>query len=261
VGVSPGLACVVGSFGRTWIAMVTFNPATGPLGKIFHEATEVPNREDKQQWERTTVAFVPTFLATLFDPKGNPDHTSEKRVLIGRSEAPAGHQDKPLVINPATRSVEVLADNGPWTDTIQFWTVHEGALYWAWPTRRTSYENARPNIYRIALPDLKRTTLAEHVYDGEEAYRDMLTFYDGRVHLLARQWWCADAVDKPFRALRGDVPMRFRLPPPGHSVSELSNKETERIEGLLHSNHYGLLAQVRRNSPPSSTCQVIFPKE
>ena len=63
--VAPGKVCIAAGYGRAWIAMVTLDPGGDHKVNVFHRATEPQLRDDRNQWKRTTVAFLPAHMATL----------------------------------------------------------------------------------------------------------------------------------------------------------------------------------------------------
>lgn len=115
--IAPGQACVVGAFGRTWIATLTFDP-NRPNGSsehvdVFHEARQewFSNKNGVRQIsESLGRAFYPQFAEVV--ETGQP---KRRLVLIGR-HASAGvmsELEDVIVADPANRTVRVLPVDWP----------------------------------------------------------------------------------------------------------------------------------------------------
>ena len=264
----PGRACVAGYFGRTWLAMATFDPQVGPVQgrsiKVFHEARDVGNEEDKTQWQSPSVAFQPAYMFALTDPAAR-DGKASQRVLIGRGGSTINVNHHPLLVDVDMLKVSVIADEGCWQEACAYEgsydsTIAEGgAVYWAWPTRRRSEEPFAPTVYRMGFPDFKRETVMTRAHTGREAtYRDRVFFHAGHFFIAARQWYVSDGPGKPFRMLRGDVPERmdierlFRGP---RATAPVTPEDTEAVVAVCKSNHYGLVCV----SSIGRMYQVSFP--
>ena len=108
--VSPGRACVADGFGRSWLALVRYDPkAAKPVSvDVFHEA--------RRTWDGTAgfaadpgAVFQPDSMVLLAD-KPATDRGARRRILISRSDG--GHSDvcrHPLLADPDLRSVSVVA--------------------------------------------------------------------------------------------------------------------------------------------------------
>jgi hypothetical protein len=103
----PGLVCVAGTFGRSWIAMATFDPARSASVKIFHEARDVVDEKDQKQGDRTTAAFRPVWMQTL---KSKPDAGGKvtQRVIIGRGSQSWRIESRSLLVDPEKLTVELV---------------------------------------------------------------------------------------------------------------------------------------------------------
>jgi hypothetical protein len=225
----PGQVCVAGTFGRTWLALVTFDPQAGKSVRVFHEARDVADGEDKQQWQRTSVAFAPAYMFTL---TGEPDAAGNRpqRVIIGRECQSADVWYHPLLVNPESLAVEVLADKVDPAEPEGF-AVHAGALHWPWPARKDASDpNTSPSLWKVGFPNFTRTRVAEHVYEGR-AQRFAIAFDGPQVHVVGDRWFTARALGEPFRPLPGP------LPGPGFAQQPV----------LWRSNHYGWLLQLKHS--------------
>ncbi|MBN9521192.1 hypothetical protein J0H58_22175 [bacterium] len=115
--IGPGRACVVGSFGQTWVGVAALDSGAGRVAvKVIHEAREAQVQNDATQLARTTVDFVPQFVHTIRG-RLRDDGGAETRVLIGRGwplpgngTMNSGLVGRPLVVDPDRGSVAVLRD-------------------------------------------------------------------------------------------------------------------------------------------------------
>jgi hypothetical protein len=120
---SSGRVCLAGSFGRSWLAIATFDPKGTKTVKVFHEAREAPEANAKDQWARTTIAFEPAGMFTLAGDKG------AQRVLIGRRCRDHQVAQHPLLVDPHTLTVEVMKDEVS-PQKLQRGQVRNGAVYY-----------------------------------------------------------------------------------------------------------------------------------
>ena len=232
--VAPGKACVAGWFGRTWLAMVSFEPGAGKSVKVFHEAREVPDEKLADQWKGTAAAFQPSYMYTLKDGPDDDDRAA-RRVLIGRNPtAPnIGLIEHPLLVDPGSLKVEP-ARNKVWPGKVAW---RDGAIFWAWPTG-SSPAGADLALYRFGFPDFERALVAPHVHVGRSQL-GAVAFDGRRTHVVGDAWWTQDAPGEPFRRLRGEIP-EFKVHVEPH---------------LVRSAHYGLVL-IRQYAKPY---QVTFP--
>ncbi|HUE72931.1 MAG TPA: hypothetical protein VMP01_18745 [Pirellulaceae bacterium] len=213
---SPGKSLLVGTFGQTWLAIATFDPDKGPSVKVIHECVEQAVSGDDQQWKSSKLAFQPQYLATLSGKMDGAENV-EQRVLVGRSARGGAHLH-PLLVNPETNQVEVLAAE---FTAFAFGRpfAYEGALYASIGSPKGR------SIWRTGFSDFHPKLLAEHPLKGNH-----ITWSIGleanRVHLIHDQWYTAPSWDKPLVPLRGKLPWT----------------RDDHI-GLLRSNHYGWIVQ------------------
>ena len=241
VGLSPGHACVAGYLGRSYLALVAFDPSAGapqPASvKIFHEAKEPPDGADRDQWKRTTPAFVPGYMLklvhrTTVDP-GGPE---ERRILVGRSSAAGDVWYHPLLVDPDRLTVSVIADKvdpGPQSS----FAVEDGVVYWAWSTlRNSSKTSTSPTLWRLGFPDFRKSVVAEHVYEGA-AERFTVWLSPNRSIVVGDHLWVADrkpgdAPHGPFQPLRGTMADSFIIVAPQ----------------LVQTNYHGMLVRGEREN-------------
>ncbi len=214
-----GRLCVVGSFGRTWVATASFDPSIGKATvKVIHEAREAQDATRAEQMEQTTVDFQPAFAFTLAGPP-KPDGMIERRVVIGRGVAIAGAGKltsqligRPLVIDPDRGSVSVLKGfSEPQTSFLRFNFLAA--------TDREAYgiRIARPKgmppsceLLRMGMPDLAWKSIGPArpanppLKEQDSPSLLASTIHDGRIHCIVLisdfspqstgshlEWWVA----------------------------------------------------------------------
>ena len=270
----PGRACVAGSFGRGWVALVEFDGATGAATvKPFHEAKQVPNAKSETQWERADVAFAPTWMFTLTDRPTGPNQPGEsgaaQRVVIGRGggeRGTVGMIGHPLVVDPERLTVEVLRDECVWSqEEPEHMTCDGGALYWASPEGFDPATRTLTTVVRrlgFPGPAVSVAHAKVHHEGNVLAYRTKVVFGpDGRVHAVARRWHVADALDRPFRPLHGGLPRKAGT----EQLLDLSRAEipegaldVEPINAVFRSHHYGFLARGNGLGGPYPFYEIVF---
>ena len=158
----PGRACVAGGTPRTWVAVVTCDPADQKAEvKVIHEAREASDREGTDQWLSTTVAFRPSFMLTLRD-KPDVEGKVVTRVLLGRGDTDNLEVNTfPLVIDPDAPAVTVA----PFRLQSGSYSQEES---WAGNTFATSggaayraYRIIYPRLLRVPFPGTASEVLAE----------------------------------------------------------------------------------------------------
>jgi len=225
---------VAGGFGRAWIATVLFDPrAERAKVTIIHEAREVGNRDDKNAWSRTTIAFVPSSMFTLRE-KAGPDGKEAIRVLLGRGGAENYDISiVPLLVDPNKPSVEVSKLYFP-IGNASSCDMAGGALY-----RAESIDV--PRLLRLAYPG------TEVEYIAEALPRDISFFaiHEGRSHFVVRRYQIPD----PTKRVKG-APLPPTPPPvfhwytlePGEKRPKVVGVDIPAIHHVAVSNHYGLIA-------------------
>jgi hypothetical protein len=175
----PGRVCLVGSFGRTWLAMATFDPKKGKTVKVFHEAREAAEAKVGDLWMRTTVAFEPSCVHVLTGEKG------ARRVLIGRNanDYTAGMQQHPLLVDPDTLRVEVMKDKATF-DPNRPGQARDGAVY-RWGAK-------------VEFPGVRKSLI-----DNYPPYGIWSVLVNDEIHVctLDKQWWHGSLQNKKLRHL------------------------------------------------------------
>lgn len=257
-GLSPGRALLAGTLGRTWIGTARFSESAGFSLKIFHEARERPDPENKQQGQSTTVAFTPTFAFALREdvPTAKQSRTC---VLIGRSTPNTGQADvmeHPLVVNPDDETVAIHSDRLWGESRAHQLTCHAGVLY--------SVVAMPPDfkvlkLVRIRYPGTKQEIFLDDAREGH------LLFLKDRVHVAGSSWWDQSLATGSVRPLNDQVPWKFwpwlgasnqYLPPEDSRRRELRPEEAK-LEFAGLSQHYGMLAVTSNRQRGVEYFQVI----
>lgn len=219
-GLHAGAACVVGHFdGRAWIGLASFDPATGKRSlSVIHEALEQPVGKLDGAWKNAKTAFEFSRAHTLSGPPGE-DGSVPQRVFIDRLRTGAGH---PLLVDPATRKVEVLESSTVWISGDPF--LHDGAMYWAGRTP------AGYKVHRLGFPSLK-----VEVYDQAVPQESRLFIVGKQFGLMSRDRvvWIADDIKGPFRALRTEHLEGQLFGPPVFFISQHFGTIVDSQRGLF----------------------------
>ncbi len=247
--VAPGKVCIAAGYGRAWIAMVTLDPGGDHKVNVFHRATEPQLRDDRNQWKRTTVAFLPAHMATLEESGKDGIH---KKVLIDRGYRIGLHNADlichPLIVDTETLSVDVVRHDLPLPEDVE---VHNGALYWV-SALPPSYRQLAVN--RAALPDL----IPKPVMPLERG--GVLLFTGEQMHVVGRQWWTGRLGDTGLKCL-ADVPWYCF----GHGIAERFDQsqvykaDYRPLDQIARSNHYGII--VNHRGPHEPSFQVLLGEE
>lgn len=251
----PGKVCLAGGFGRGWVALVTFDPAGHHKVNVILEAKTVPKGNDREQWKKTDVAFMPRAMYTLSDgPLENAE--TNRRVLIVRKSSNYFLGEHPLVVDPRGPSVEALQErwwpphmSEPGLEPVHCVGVYQGALYWVAPL---GSDWKRIHLNRLALPDLKPTLLVQDAPEG------WVVFLGDRLNVLSKVWWTMKVSERKLIS-GGDVPWYFEYsfgasPKDDH----VWGREEFRLDALGQSNHYGLLLQCRNSKGDSKLLQAVL---
>jgi hypothetical protein len=232
----PGRICAAGWLQRTWVAVVTFDPdKKRATVDVIHEAREAADREDRDQWSSTTVAFRPTFMFTLRgEPK--PGEKAATRVFLGRvTERNLDVDSFPLVIDPDKRAVAVADFHFPSRSFADTDVEDGGAVYRVW-------RSIFPSLFRVSFPGTVREVLAEGLPQGVT----LMTVRDGRAHVIQYRTEKDDPKNpKPRRGLHSvPVTVQWYVVEPGEKRSKLVGVDLPLIDYVAVSSHYGLVARV-----------------
>lgn len=224
-----GRACACGTNGRTWIAVLGITSIDGRIGKsvrVFHEAKEVINADDKEDWRNTHSAFIPGAFLPANDSK-----TGRKMLLLYRSglyRTIAGH---PLQIDCATLEVQPWVGEPFPDNTLSSGYVFDGhAIYYLGSHLIDRQPQVNLGLFRAELPDLKPECVCESV--GEVTWHHLaFRCPDGRWLILNDPIGMHGAASErgPFHLLRGGLP--------DATTTRYENSSAN----LLPSHHYGVI--------------------
>ena len=225
---APGKVCVAGFFGRTWLAVVTFDGPGSKHVKVFHEAREAADFHNRGQWRRATVAFQPSYMLTLTDKAGEGDKAA-RRVLLGRKCSNPEVCWHPLLIDPDTLTVKVMADRLTRDTPANLFDVHQGALYFV---EDSSTQRGRVDLARIGFPSLRKETVMKGL---PEAW---VVFTGDRLNLVGQGWWKGNLRERNVRLAAASVPWDYNF-----LAASLPNRV---LRTVCRSSHYGLVAVVTK---------------
>ncbi|MFN0198961.1 MAG: hypothetical protein ACKVT0_19615 [Planctomycetaceae bacterium] len=245
--VGPGKIMLAGYFGRAWIAMVTYDEENDGEVKVFHEAVEVEDRADADQWRSNLIRFSPSYMRALnvYDDGLNLD---SRKILIYRGAEHPDAGDHPLVIDPETFNVEVMEQRI--LSGFNF-DVRNGIIYMVYPAP-PNYESLA--LFRVGLPGptvepILPVKFSGHVVADKE-----------KIHIVGKQWWIADLEEKTVTPA-GPVPWIYNSSfAVDYSKIEIFDGVKIQLDFLARSNHYGIIAVYRNTVDMQTTSQVTFTK-
>lgn len=236
-GVEPGRACLAGYMGRTWLAFATFD-GTKKGVRVFHEARDAANPEDKSQGQNPQVAFTPSYVVALRTTQ--PSEKSQRRILIGRFSPSPHVRSIPLVVDvdkeqadPA--SFEFWAEDPQSGRTDAYLAPVENRLFFAkWnPTLE------RPGLIQVAPPGMAVETAFDNPPDGVFASQG------SELHIVGKQWWIFDTKTKSLRVAADKVPwyanQRFTRKGEPAPVRLEGGPGEFRVDNVYSSDHFGFL--------------------
>ncbi len=257
--IGPGRICAVGAFGRTWLAIVAFDPGGRKSVEVFHEAREVapeppPNDPTPDDlWKSTALAFRPRYMVTLTGPRADGAGPA-RRILLGRSARhyqPASSH--PLLIDPDTKTVQVVNEN---VDVYQGkpFDVHRGEFYWnEEPHVMRRDPSPKRNLYRLGLPDLvKRPVLRDLLEEGRVAS------LGDRIAVLGTRWMESDLSGEGAAPPATSVPWYFLRASGDRPSTEVIRRGHLSVTGVHRSHHYGLLITITEPNPPRESLHNIY---
>ncbi len=229
----PGRVCVAGSFGQTWVAVATYDPAKGVAVKVIHEARDAEG-DGPDEWKKPTVAFLPWHAFTL---RGEPgaDGKARTRVLITRNGRSRGMIEHPLLIDPDAPAAEVMQDRVPGLGLYSLCGTGR-SVYLASGMGFQPFERKEARLHRIDFPgtvrDLGPLPPAENKpalhFDGRDLHvvrvaRELFP-WEEFVPVKERwwpagdpsDWWVADAERKELKKAAAEFPRVFAVGSSAH---------------------------------------------
>lgn len=211
--VKPGTICVIGSFGRTWVGLLSVRRgSTSTIQKNIEVIAEFRVQVDPQDiWNgNPNVAFNPSFAACVTDP-ADPDH---QIVIVGRNSW--GMRRRPVVVDLQSKQFR-LAKGEIYTTKV----ATRGASLFA---------IQEDGFYESRFPDFEVKKIADLKHDRQSRVHFFQTILvAGRFHSVgtghgqAKRWISIDA-----NTLEVD---QIELDPRIHPSPV----------GFYHSGHFGLI--------------------
>jgi hypothetical protein len=218
----PGRVCLIGSFGRTWIANAFFDGKAITSIDVFHQARLLSGVNDD-----SGVAFSPIFVVSLPDPTGSGKPT----VLVGR-QIEGQPSSYPLIVNPSERSVTVLRERFSPRLTGAKMATNENALYWVsnlcdvlpsvrlcvWSNNsdetRRKYDSLsehlgcvhRTHLWRMDPSTMKIDSVNGNIQNGFTDKCSVVFEKDDCYVLTVNDIWFADLGDGCLYRVNGDIP-------------------------------------------------------
>jgi|GEM_PF-2560170 len=243
----PGRACLAGSFsGRAWVGVATLDPKSSKVAvKVIHEARDVQDASDKEQWSKPDVSFLPDMI----HPIRAPGEKTASHVLIGRLGGGSNHRvsEHPLVVNLEKGTSEVVKDR-VWGHGGQGCAAVGGAIHFV---EATLVKERTNHLVRLGFPGPKKTILAEGL---SPAYSPRIVTHDGRFHIVLDQPKPQPPEKGPFTPTNPYMLWEIQwwtVAIDGKNLRQVATK-LPILHGLGVSSHYGLVAMVE-SSPGKAT--------
>jgi hypothetical protein len=246
----PGRVLLVSWFGRMAIGTVTFDPDKGAQVDVFFEARHRWEPTEEDPWRDLHMAFPPGYVMGFegTDEGGRP----LRRVLVGarEQEGKYGRHDRPLVVDPDLRHVDVLPhriNGGIEPDRVACTSV---AVY-----RVRGYSGV-PRLERIGLPDFSPETLITSVPEG------CCVRHGDKFVILGNRCWLVDPKAPPEERVR----LIAARPPWTESGDRAAGAAAEpseeplpfRFRRICRSNHFGLLAVLFSRKHGQGVFRIVF---
>ncbi|MFM9961816.1 MAG: hypothetical protein ACKV2Q_11395 [Planctomycetaceae bacterium] len=219
-----GRLCLSGAFGRqtdrrAFIAVLELSDKRDKKFKIIHEATQqlLPDQPPGEQQRNLAMSFVPKFMVSR---QSERDHSWQ--VVIARSMPGLQGRDSSLLVDLLANKIELIEAG------VESHIIHNNVAF----LDHTAYWATRNGLRTLHVDSKDSRPLRELPEEGR------VLLHDGRLHVVAKQWWIADDMQKPFRRLNGQVPG-------SHFMHE-----------FLISAHYGVV--LRTSDSGWKVFQVVF---
>lgn len=251
----PGKILLVSWFGRLAIGTVTFAPDTGAQTDLFFEARHPLDHTKNKPGRDPRMAFRPGYVIGFrgTDQQGRP----LRRVLVGaRGQfAEYGRHDRPLVVDPDSKRVDVLPHaitSGLEPHRLAFTPE---AVY------RVQVYYMELRLERIGLPDLKPRTLMTGVPEG------YCVKYGDNFAILGSRCWLVDPKAPPQQRISVIAPRpAWKYGNASTAGAKFAGEAAEPPHELLpfkfrricRSNHFGLLAVRSRVGAGCEFLRIVF---
>lgn len=190
--IGRGRLCLSGAFGRqtdrrAFIAVLELSDKRDKKFKIIHEATQqlLPDKPPGEQQQNLELSFIPKFMVSR---QSDRDHSW--KAVIARSMPGLQGRDSSLLVDLKTNKIELL-DAGA-----ESHIIHNNVAF----VDHTAYWATRSGLRSLHVESKDSRPLRELPEEGR------VVLHDGRVHVVTKQWWIAEDMQKPFRKLNGQVP-------------------------------------------------------
>ncbi len=238
VGISPGKALAVGFNGRTWYAMIDFDPFD-PQGEhkvdILHEARESSDHRDTQgacNYLSPQAAFLPGNLHFL--RRENSGSDASGCILVGRQSGCGHFVSYPAIFDLDSRTVRISREPMP--------VLPDGYFYFFLKSEQGKFDLAirepPDGAVRTILPNVSPGHV---VVEGDE------------VHIAGREWWKGSVSGKNLQSC-GPVPWKYT----GLSGPDPSKTDSMEIRFARYSNHYGPCVRLYHPKHGSRILQVLL---
>ena len=241
--VAPGKACIATSSGPAQLALVEFAPQTGAKFEVLSldKLASAPQTDLTRRHLPAGQGFRPAAIFNLAQP-GEP---ASQRIAVSCG-ANLTQFSGPLLIDPATRSIEVATSiaSGSAVNNSRLANVG-GAMYWI---ERVPTEPPRFVLARAGSPKFEE----EFLFD--EAPQGAPVPYNDRIAFLGEHCWLWKPGERRIEELAVEVPWLYHshVDPQAPLPPRKVDGEEWQLDVAFASQHYGVLVKAKKFVRPNS---------
>jgi hypothetical protein len=231
---NPGMVCVAGFTGRSWIATASIDGQGDRHFDIFFEAREAET-SDAAQRSRSEVVFYPLSAFTMKEP-GNK---GGRRVLVRRDYVQQAGFRNPLLVDPIEKTVAVAPYelyDPPVSNNL---TADDGTLFVS-----EHHFSDHSRLMRIKYPGTTKEKFVPKIPDG------LLAADKHGVHIVGRHWSIVNLQTGEIETLVEKAGWHYRATV--RTLEEATSLEARTIpengyslDRLLTASPYGVVAVLR----------------
>lgn len=233
LGITPGKAVAVGFNGRTWYAMIHFNPQGENKIDILYEARESPDHRDTQgacNYSSPQAAFIPRHMRLL--TAENPAAGAPRSILVARQGTCSHFWAHPAILDPDAKTVRISTESFQLFPNQYFFHQRE---------------DRKCDLATREFPDGALRTILPDIAPGR------VVVHGDELHVANRQWWKGSLSAKSLQSC-GPVPWKYT----DLSGTDPSKSDSFEIRFAGYSGHYGPCVLLRHPKRGTRILQVLF---
>lgn len=236
-GISPGKAIAVGFNGRTWYAMVHFDPQGEHRIEILYEARESSDHRDLEgscNYLSPRAAFIPGNIHVLAGE--NPGSETPRSILVGRRATCSHFTSFPAILDLKMKTVRISPE--PITDYPERYLIHKA-------------ENGKFDLAIREPPDGTLRAILPGIAPG------YVVVHEDELHIIGRQW-CRGSLSGKSLESCGPVPWKLTGYASAYGGPDPHGKDAMEITQAGYSNHYGPWVMLYHPKHGRRILQVLF---